>query len=107
MTTYEQDDAFVEKRRKRSLGCRGDTEEEALELELMKYDEGSGLAEMNAVAQMGPTQKADPSKYTAKCLTASRGEIPIIKSYGKDVGISSKGLHVTLCTVVNFRYEFG
>lgn len=102
MTTNEQDDASVEQRRKRNLGRRGDTEEKALELQLMKYDEGSGLAEMNVAAQMGPTQKADPSKYTAKCLTASRGRTPIIKSCGKDVGNSSRGLHVTLCTVVNF-----
>lgn len=70
MTTYEQDDAFAVKRRKRSLGHRGDTEEKALELELMIYEEGSGLAEMNEVAQMGPTQKAAPSKCAAKCLTA-------------------------------------
>ena len=69
MTTYEQDDAFVGKRRKRSLGIE-ETQEKALKLQLMKYDEGSRLAEMNEVAQMGPTQKADPSECTAKCLTA-------------------------------------
>lgn len=101
MTTYKQDDAFG-KEEEEKPGASRRHRGKSIKLQLMKYDEGSGLDEMNVVTQMGPTQKVDPSKYTAKCLTASRGKIPIIKSYGKDVGNSSRGLHITLCTVVNF-----
>ena len=81
------------KEKKEKPGHREDTEEKALKLQLMKYDEGSRLAEMNEVAQMGPTQKADPGECTAECLTARWGKIPRIKSHGKEVGNNSRGLH--------------